>query len=137
MPEATATVAALVRSARQAPAVRAELAARRSWRELYVAAPVGERAIEDYIDLLYDTDAGLVLVDYKTDAVASESDADADAKAARYGLQAAAYALALEISTGLAVASAHLVFCTTGAPVQRTVADLAAAKEEVRRRIAV
>jgi ATP-dependent exoDNAse (exonuclease V) beta subunit len=99
-----------------------------------VAAPVGERAIEGYIDLLYETDAGLVLVDYKTDAVASE--AGADAKAARYGLQAAAYALALEISTGLAVASAHLVFCTTGAPVQRTVADLAAAKEEVRRRIA-
>jgi ATP-dependent exoDNAse (exonuclease V) beta subunit len=135
VPEATATVAALVRSARQAPAVRAALVARRSWRELYVAAPVGERAIEGYIDLLYETDAGLVLVDYKTDAVASE--AGADAKAARYGLQAAAYALALEISTGLAVASAHLVFCTTGAPVQRTVADLAAAKEEVRRRIAV
>jgi ATP-dependent helicase/nuclease subunit A len=47
----------------------AAAAATRRWRELYVAAPLGDRAIEGYIDLLYETPTGLVLVDYKTDTV--------------------------------------------------------------------
>ena len=133
VPEAAEIVAAMARSALLAPSVKASSDAARSWRELYVAAPVGDRAIEGYIDLLYETAEGLVLVDYKTDTVGST--ADVDAKVARYGLQAAAYAVALETSTGLTVAAAYLVFCTTGAPIERAVPDLDAAKEEVRRRV--
>jgi ATP-dependent helicase/nuclease subunit A len=129
VPEAATTIAALARSALRAPTVRAALAAPRSWRELYVAAPVGDRAVEGYIDLLYEGPEGLVLVDYKTDAVAGP--ADADARAARYGVQTAAYAVALEASTGLSVVAAHLVFCTTGEPIERAVPDLPAAKAAV------
>ncbi|MEX2658973.1 MAG: UvrD-helicase domain-containing protein [Acidimicrobiales bacterium] len=131
VPEAAATVAAQARSALRAPTVVAAHAAARSWRELYVAAPVGDRAVEGYIDLLYETPEGLVLVDYKTDSVTGP--ADADAKTARYGLQTATYALALEASTGLEVVAAHLVFCTAGEPLERQVPDLPGLKEQVRR----
>jgi ATP-dependent helicase/nuclease subunit A len=130
VPEAAVQVAAMVRSALRAPSVVAAGAATRRWRELYVAAPLGDRAIEGYIDLLYETPDGLVLVDYKTDTV--DGPADADAKTERYGLQTAAYAVALEVSTGLRVVAAHLVFCTTGEPLERTVPDLAARMAEVR-----
>jgi ATP-dependent helicase/nuclease subunit A len=129
LPEAAPTVAALARSALRAPVVRAALAAPRSWRELYVAAPVGDHAVEGYVDLLYDSPDGLVLVDYKTDAVAAPG--ATDAKVARYGVQTAAYALAVEASTGLEVVAAHLVFCTTGEPVVRVVPDLAGVKASV------
>ena len=37
------------------------------WRELFVAAMVGDRVLEGYIDLLVRTPEGLVIVDYKTD----------------------------------------------------------------------
>ena len=42
---------------------------RASHKELYVAAPVGDRVIEGYVDLLVETPDGLVIVDYKTDTV--------------------------------------------------------------------
>ena len=131
VPEAADTIATLVRSALRAPSVVAAGAAERSWRELYVAAPVGDRAVEGYIDLLYESPEGLVLVDYKTDTISGP--AEADLKAARYGLQTATYALALEASTGLEVVAANLVFCTSGAPIERQVLDLDALKDEVRR----
>ena len=47
---------------------------------------------------MYRTPDGLVVVDYKTDAW--RDDADLDAKVARYRLQGASYALALEAATG-------------------------------------
>ncbi len=131
VPDAAETIAALVRSALQAPSVMAANAAARSWRELYVAAPVGDRAVEGYIDLLYESAEGLILIDYKTDTISGP--VEADAKTDRYALQTATYALALEASTGLEVVAAVLVFCTTGAPLERVVPDLAGRKDEVRR----
>ncbi|MDQ3305519.1 MAG: PD-(D/E)XK nuclease family protein, partial [Actinomycetota bacterium] len=134
VPDAVDTIAALVRSALQSPSVQAAHAATRSWRELYVAVGLGERAIEGYIDLLYETPEGLVLVDYKTDSVRTH--ADADAKVERYALQIAAYAVALEKSTGLEVIEARLVFCTTREPIERVLPDLSAAMDQVRRLVA-
>jgi ATP-dependent exoDNAse (exonuclease V) beta subunit len=132
--DAVDTIAALVRSALQSPAVQAAHTATRFWRELYVTAPLGERAIEGYIDLLYETPDGLVLIDYKTDAVRTH--ADADAKVERYALQIAAYAVALEQSTGLQVAEARLVFCTTSKPIERALPNLSAAMDQVRQLVA-
>ncbi len=130
VPDAVDTIVALTRSALRAPSVRAARTASRSWRELYVAAPLGDHAIEGYIDLLYEAPDGLVLVDYKTDRIHDE--ADVDAKLTRYALQTAAYAVALEASTGLPVAEARLVFCTTDDPIERVIPDLEAAKQQVR-----
>jgi ATP-dependent exoDNAse (exonuclease V) beta subunit len=119
-------VARLARSAITSPTVGAAVQ-RRYWRELFVAAPVGDRLLEGYIDLLYESDDGLVVVDYKTDVVADE--ADLEAKVARYGVQAAAYAIAVEAATGITVARAVLVFLTEAEPLDVVVADLDADRQ--------
>ncbi|MCB1015865.1 MAG: PD-(D/E)XK nuclease family protein, partial [Acidimicrobiales bacterium] len=131
VPELAGTVEALARSALASPSVRAAVAAGRRWREAYVAAPLGERAVEGYVDLLYEGPDGLVVVDYKTDAVRDED--EIDAKLGDYRLQLATYAEALAVSTGLEVAAARLVFCRADEAVERAVDDLAGARAEVRR----
>jgi ATP-dependent helicase/nuclease subunit A len=131
VPDEVDTIVALARSALAAPSVRAAHAASRRWKELYVAAPIGGRAIEGYVDLLFEreADGALVLVDYKTDSV--HGDADVDAKVGRYRLQTAAYALAIERSTGVRVAEARLVFAKRGGAIERVVPELDGAREEV------
>jgi ATP-dependent helicase/nuclease subunit A len=132
VPEHAAVIAAMARSALASDAV--QLAAKSvSHNEIYVAAPVGDRVIEGYIDLLIETPEGLVIVDYKTDTVASE--ADVDAKLATYELQGAAYAVALEESTGMPVVDCRFVFCRPSGAIERRVVDLDAAKDRVRRQL--
>ena len=128
IPDKVPTVAAMVRAALASPAVQLA-AAHRHHKELYLAAPVGDRMIEGYVDLLIETPDGLVVVDYKTDAV--NSAADVDAKVAVYELQAAAYAVALERVTGQPVVDCRFVFCKPGGAIERHVADLPAAKRRV------
>lgn len=125
-----ATVASLVASALASPAVLLA-AGHRHYKELYVSAPVGDRVIEGYVDLLIESPEGLVVVDYKTDTVTTQ--AEIDAKIATYELQAATYAVALEIVTGTAVRDCRFVFCRTGGAVERSVPDLASAMARVRR----
>jgi len=91
-----AEVARLARVALDSVVVKRAVASGRFWREVPVAAPLGQGAIEGFIDLLFEDDGQLVVVDYKTDALEVEETADA---AQRYRLQAGAYALALMEST--------------------------------------
>jgi len=100
------------------------------FKELFVTAPIAGRTIEGYVDLLVETPAGLVVIDYKTDSV--RSDEDVDAKLGAYELQAAAYAVALEEVTAQTVSECRFVFCTAGGAIERAVVDLPAAKERVR-----
>ncbi|HYL53030.1 MAG TPA: UvrD-helicase domain-containing protein [Acidimicrobiia bacterium] len=93
------TIAALARSAIASQVVR-RAAGRPYWRETYVAVPLDGIALEGYVDLVYRDDDGLVVVDYKTDAVQR---IDLDARLAHYRVQAAAYALAVSMATGEAV----------------------------------
>ncbi len=130
VPDLADTVETLARSAIQSSSVQDALAGGRLWREAYVAAPMGDRAVEGYVDLLYEGPDGLVIVDYKTDAVADE--AAVDAKLDQYRLQLATYAEALAVSTGLEVVAARLVFCRAVGAIERDVPDLAAARAEVR-----
>ncbi len=120
-------VARLAGQALSAPSVRAA-ASRPHWRETYVAAPVGGRILEGYIDLLYRGAEGLVVVDYKTAGAVD----DLDARAAGYRLQGAAYALALREAVGEPVAGCVFVFLTPDGAHERPVADLPAAVAEVR-----
>jgi ATP-dependent exoDNAse (exonuclease V) beta subunit len=99
-------------------------------REMYVASPVRDTTLEGYVDLVYRRPDGLVVVDYKTDAVTG--DADLDAKVARYRLQGAAYAVALEQATGERVAECVFVFLGGDEARERSVSDLPAAMREVR-----
>ncbi len=101
-------VEVLARSALQAPAVRAAAAAAH-WREVYVAAPLGDTLLEGYIDLLYRDTDGLVVVDYKTDHVPDEP--SLEARLQHYRRQGAAYALAIERVTRETVARCVFVFC--------------------------
>ncbi len=100
-------------------------------REVYVAAPVGGRLLEGFVDLCFDDGAGLVVVDYKTDAV--DGDEDLERAYERYRLQAAAYALALAAATGRPVRRCVLLFlAASGRPAERAVTDLPTLLEAVR-----
>ncbi|GAB3034200.1 UvrD-helicase domain-containing protein [Mycobacterium bourgelatii] len=100
-------IEAFAQAALDSDVVRAA-AGSRHWREVYVGIPYGEGVFEGYIDLLYEADDGLVVVDYKTDAVRSE--AELDAKVERYGVQLRAYADAIGHAVGREVVRAVLVF---------------------------
>lgn len=138
VPERTDEIAQLVRVACASAPVRAAAAADASWREIYVSTPIatpaGEIIVEGFIDLLYRTPEGYVVVDYKTDGIGS--DAQLDRAMVNYRLQGAAYALALEQHLGVPVVRFECVFVTPDRV--RTVAgpDLRDAMDEVRRRMA-
>jgi len=127
------TVGALVRSALNSDAV-ALARTNTAFRELYVGAPLGDVMVEGYVDLLVQTPDGLVIIDYKTDSASSP--AEIDAKLAAYELQGAAYAVALEESTGLEVVDCRFVFCKASGAIERSVVDLAGAKQRVRDTVA-
>ncbi len=87
--------------------VRRAVASGRVYREIYAAAPVGERALEGFVDLCFVENGALVIVDFKTDAVTDEN---AEPIALKYRTQVGAYALALSRSTGMPVKQAILLF---------------------------
>ncbi len=121
-------IAALARSALDSDTVQ-EAVQGDFWRETYVATPVGDRILEGYVDLIYRSDDGLVVVDYKTDAW--RTDEDLDNKLERYRLQGASYVLAVSRATGQPVTRCEFLFLgETGAEV-RSVDDLGSALEEV------
>ena len=124
------TIVALARAAVASPAVR-RAAERSHWRETYVAVPLDGITLEGYVDLVFRDVDGLVVVDYKTDAV------DAETRARRivhYRIQAAAYALAVAEATGERVVRAVLCFLDPSGvtEVEFARADLEAAVAEVR-----
>jgi len=106
--EGLTDVSAVVRrveAALAAPVIRAA-AARRHWREMFVAAPLsGHKAVEGFVDLVVQTEHGLVIVDYKTDDISRATDV-----VDLYATQVAAYALALEYVSGSSVAHCVLLF---------------------------
>ena len=101
-----------------------------AFREMYVAAPIGERVIEGYIDLLVRTAEGLVVVDYKTDPVGSVE--EVDRRVEEYRLQLAAYALAVETVTGVPVTAGVLVFARADGAVERRIEAPDLGVDEVR-----
>ena len=105
-------------------------------RELPLRVGTGEGAIEGIVDLCYFEEDGLVLVDYKTDALGAA--ADLASAGARYHLQIGAYALALERATGMAVRRAVLIFLAgeSGEPLEYEVPELSTAVAEARLAIA-
>jgi ATP-dependent exoDNAse (exonuclease V) beta subunit len=103
---AASLVSELASAALSSPLVR-RAAARPHWRESYVATVIGDRVLEGIVDLLYRDDDGLVIVDYKTDAVPS---AALPARVDYYRPQMAAYAAAVEAAVGAPVARCVLLF---------------------------
>jgi ATP-dependent helicase/nuclease subunit A len=111
-------IEALCRSALASDVVQ-RAAQRRYWREVYVGIPYGDGVLEGYIDLLYEEDEGLVIVDYKTDSWRAES--ELDEKAQRYRVQLQAYASAVRQAVGREVVQASLLFLASDTSVVRTI----------------
>jgi ATP-dependent exoDNAse (exonuclease V) beta subunit len=78
------------------------------WREVYVGIPYGDGVLERYIDLLYRSPDGLVVVDYKTDSLRGE--AALQDKIERYRVQLQAYGGAVTEAAGEAVSGLVLLF---------------------------
>ena len=115
-----ATVAALARSALAAPIVRRAVELPHH-RELFVAAPVGGRTVEGYLDLFVETDDGGIIVDYKTDQW--PDDAERADRMARYRRQLAVYGVVVEHLLGRPVAGALLVRCRVDGPAEEIVIE--------------
>jgi hypothetical protein len=130
VPERADTVRDLVRSALAAPSVR-EAATSPHWREVYACTPVGDRLLEGYLDLLYRSPDGLVVVDHKT--AATDDPAELDRRVEGYRLQGAAYALAIGRATGEPVVRVTFTFLTPSGAIERHLPDLAAAMADVER----
>ena len=103
-------VAALARSALGTPIVRSVVAGAEHWRELFVAAPIGDRVLEGYVDLLVRTPDGLVIVDYKTDQWSGP--VQSAERVGRYRLQLAAYGAALATALDEPIVGGILVRCS-------------------------
>ena len=97
VPDREAEIARLAEVAVNSDIVRRAVASQRIWREVPVAAPVGDGSLHGFIDLLFEEEGGLVVVDYKTDAVSVEQLPDI---MGRYRLQGGAYAHAIGQITG-------------------------------------
>ena len=97
VPDREDEIIRLARVAVNSPVVKRAVASGRIWREVPVAAPLENGSLHGFIDLLFEEDDGLVVVDYKTDAVSESGLSDATA---RYRLQGGAYAAAIGRITG-------------------------------------
>ncbi len=124
----TDEVRELVTAALGSASVRAA-AASRHWKELYVCAPLGDRQLEGYIDLLYRGPDGLVVVDYKTAATADP--AELAERAEGYRVQGASYARVVGAATGEPVTKVTFVFLTPDGAIELDLPDLGPAMEEL------
>jgi len=94
-------------------------AVRHHWREVYIGIPWEAGVLEGYVDLLYEGNGGLVVVDYKTDSWSDES--ELDAKVELYSVQLHAYVDAVRTAVGRNVAEATLLFLRPGGAIARHV----------------
>ncbi|HEX2745870.1 MAG TPA: PD-(D/E)XK nuclease family protein, partial [Streptosporangiaceae bacterium] len=108
VPHLAGEVRSRVQAALTAPIIQLA-ATRRHWKEVPIVAELGGRVVEGFIDLVVDTDEGLVIVDYKTDS--TRSAADIETKVHHYTPQIRAYAQALALATGGKVATPQILFC--------------------------
>jgi ATP-dependent helicase/nuclease subunit A len=113
-PEATARAAQAARRALELPVMQRARDARRLWREMPVWFPEGEDLVEGVVDLVFEEEGGLVVVDYKTDHIAA---GQALAQAAHHAPQIQLYARGLAQALGLSVRERLVLFTALGTTV--------------------
>jgi ATP-dependent exoDNAse (exonuclease V) beta subunit len=99
-------VASLVRRAAASAVIRQAVTGR-FWREVPVAGVVNGVLVEGYIDLVYEVDGGLGIVDYKTDSV---SRSRVQERMQQYEVQGETYRILLEEVSQLPVGQVTFVF---------------------------
>jgi ATP-dependent helicase/nuclease subunit A len=135
VPGRAADVRRLVAHALASPSVR-QAARLPHWQEVYACTPVeGGRLLEGYVDLLYRSPEGLVIVDYKT--AATSNPATLDERVAGYRMQGASYALTIAAATAETVARVTFVFLTPDGAVERDLENLEVAAADVRALVAL
>ena len=121
----------LARRAIRSDVVRWAVESGRLYREIYAATPVGDSVLEGFVDLCFVENGELVIVDFKTDAVAKT---DAASISGKYRTQVGAYSLALARSTGLPVKEAVLLFLQRD-PMSEVFTDIESLMEEAEKAV--
>jgi ATP-dependent exoDNAse (exonuclease V) beta subunit len=123
--EQTGDVIAMCRACLQAPSVKRATASQRYWREVpfvlsraadTVDADVGP-LVNGRVDLVYQENGELAVVDYKTDKNVTKDTAEKHALEHHSG-QAEVYAQALAAATGMPVREVVFVYCKAGTEVR-------------------
>ena len=96
-------------------------AASRRWRELPFTFELAGRMIRGFIDLVFEEEGKLTIVDFKTDKITAS---DADERASFYANQGGAYVMGLEAATGLTVHELVFSFLRPGVDVSCPVDDV-------------
>ena len=104
-------VARLARQACQSEPVRRAVASGRMWREVPIGAPAEGVVLEGFIDLLFQTDQGYEIVDYKTDEIRQD---ELSSRMDRYQIQGEAYASLVRTITGKTPVAVWFVFVSAG-----------------------
>jgi ATP-dependent helicase/nuclease subunit A len=107
VPEEAGRIAELLRRALATGVARRARTARRALREVPFAMVQDGVTLEGFVDLVLETDDGLEIVDWKTDAVPA---AAVPRRLQGYRLQAGVYVLGLEAATGKRVRRVTYVF---------------------------
>ncbi len=97
VPGREAEIEHLCRVAVESEIVKRAVVSRRFWREVPVAVGTASGSLHGFIDLLFEEEDGLVVVDYKTDSITGAAAPEA---VERYRLQGGAYAHAIQELTG-------------------------------------
>jgi ATP-dependent helicase/nuclease subunit A len=108
---AAARAAAAAERALALPVMQRARAASRLWRELPLWFPEGSELLEGVIDLVFEEDGGLVVVDYKTDGIGPEQ---ALAQAAHHAPQLQLYGRGLAQALGRPVRERLVLFTAIG-----------------------
>lgn len=111
IPHEAGRIAKLVRRVQESDAVQHAIRSPRYWREVPVGGMLHAFIVEGFIDLLYEDEGGLAIVDYKTDDV---SGSELEQRLERYQVQGAAYAALVAGVTGRTVKRVTFVFAVRG-----------------------
>lgn len=110
--------------------VLGEARSRRHWKELYVCAPGPKgSAVEGFADLVVEARDGLVVADYKTDALSTAGAPDELQR--HYAYQVAAYAYALGRATRRPISGCYLLFLGDAEPVEAEIEDVSSRISEI------
>src|SRR5262249_18392758 len=93
------------------PVMQRARTATRVWRELPLWFPEGPELLEGVVDLVFEEDGALVIVDYKTDGI---TPGQALAQAAHHAPQLQLYGRGLAQALGRSVRERLVLFTTTG-----------------------
>ncbi|MHB8781049.1 MAG: UvrD-helicase domain-containing protein [Candidatus Geothermincolia bacterium] len=107
LPGKEGKLAELARNCLESDVLARARAASRVWREVPFSLQRDDELLEGFIDLLFEENGGLVLVDYKSDALAAR---EVPGRVEVYRRQAELYAEAAAVATGMPVREAVLLF---------------------------